>query len=195
METARYVVALITIVLFPPALIYWALIHPLTGFWRRIGLVFSYAIFLTIFTCLAIGFYFLNAVILRVNFGTNWILICFAVFLFGVGIVIEVWCRKFLSLATLVGIPELNPEGSKVVLLKDGIYGKMRHPRYAGATLGLLSMALFSNYLAPYILLLIWFPALYLITFLEEKELIVRFGEEYREYQRNIPRFIPKRFF
>jgi len=71
----------------------------------------------------------------------------------------------------------------------------MRHPRYAGATLGLLSMALFSNYLAPYILLLIWFPALYLITFLEEKELIVRFGEEYREYQRNIPRFIPKRFF
>ena len=195
METARYVVALITIVLFPPSLIYWVLVHPFTGIWRKIGFVSSYAIFLTIFTCLAIVIFFLKAVILRVDFGTNWILICFAVFLLGVGTVIEVRCRKFLSLATLVGIPELNPDGSKSVLLKDGIYGKVRHPRYAGATLGLLSMALFSNYLAPYILLLIWLPTLYLVVFLEEKELLIRFGEEYRKYQRNVPRFIPRRFF
>jgi hypothetical protein len=35
---------------------------------------------------------------------------------------------------------------------------------YAGATLGLLSLALFSNYLAPYVLVGVWFPTLYLIT-------------------------------
>jgi protein-S-isoprenylcysteine O-methyltransferase Ste14 len=195
METARYVIALITIILFPPALIYWALIHPLTGFWRRIGLVLSYAIFLTIFMCFAVGIYHFRAVVLTVDFGINWILIGFAALLFGIEMVVEVLCRKHLSFTTLVGIPELNPEGPRGVLLKEGIYGKIRHPRYTGGTLGLLAMAFFANYLATYLLILIWFPFLFLITVLEEKELIDRFGEEYREYQRNVPRFIPKRVF
>jgi protein-S-isoprenylcysteine O-methyltransferase Ste14 len=70
----------------------------------------------------------------------------------------------------------------------------MRHPRYVGATLGLVALALFANYLAPYLLLLIWFPSLYLITLPEEKKLVGRFSEEYRAYQRDVPRFVPCHF-
>ena len=193
METARHVVALITIVLFPPSLTYWLIVHPLTGLWRKIGLRTSYAIFFTIFVCLAVGIYRLKSIILRFDFGTNWLFIGSAILLFGVGIGIEVQCRRYLSCGTLVGVPQLMPEDSKGILLKDGIYGRIRHPRYAGATLGLLSLALFANYLAPYVLFAIWFPALYLITFLEERELIDRFGDEYLEYQKSVPRFIPRR--
>ena len=43
MDTARFVVALIAIDLFPPSLIYWLIIHSLTRALRKKGLVFSYA--------------------------------------------------------------------------------------------------------------------------------------------------------
>jgi protein-S-isoprenylcysteine O-methyltransferase Ste14 len=48
------------------------------------------------------------------------------------------------------------------------------------------------NYLGVYILFVSAFPLLYLITALEEHGLIDRFGEEYRRYQREVPRVIPR---
>ena len=48
------------------------------------------------------------------------------------------------------------------------------------------------NYLGVYILFVSAFPVLYVITVLEEHELIDRFGEEYRRYQREVPRLIPR---
>lgn len=192
MDAARYLVALFAVVAYPPALFYWVLVHPLTGFWRRTGLVPSYAIILTILVGIGFGVYHVRKVILSVDFGTSWLLIGLAVILIGIGMVIEVRCRRQLSFSALVGVPQLNPEGSPGKLLKEGIYGQIRHPRYVGATLGLLAVVFFVNYLATYLLMLIFLPTIYLITVLEERELIDRFGEEYRKYQRHVPRFIPQ---
>jgi protein-S-isoprenylcysteine O-methyltransferase Ste14 len=68
----------------------------------------------------------------------------------------------------------------------------MRHPRYGGALLGVVAVALFVNYLGIYVMGALLFPGLYLVTILEEKELSERFGDPYRKYQRQVPRFIPK---
>ena len=45
------------------------------------------------------------------------------------------------SISTLVGIPELS-QGQKGKLLRDGIYGVVRHPLYLSAGIGLLAQAL-----------------------------------------------------
>ena len=193
MDDIRYFAALLAVVVYPPAVFFWILVHPLTGFWRRIGLAPSYIIIVAILVGIAMGIYHFRDVILAVDFGTNWLLISLAAILFGAGMVIEIRCRRQLSLSTLVGLPELKPESSSVELLKDGIYGQVRHPKYAGAALGLIAIAFFTNYFATYLLIVICLPALYLITVLEERELIDRFGEECREYQKNVPRFIPRR--
>ena len=193
METARYVVALIAVVVYPPVLCYWLLVHPLTRFWRWIGLAASYPIVAVILVGICAGMYLLREPILAVEFGTNWLLIGLAAILLVAGMAIEVRCRKQLAVSTLFGVPQLKPEGSPRKLLKEGIYGRIRHPRYAGATFGLLATALFVNYFAIHVLALVYFPIMYIITVLEEKELLDRFGEGYREYRRNVPRFIPRR--
>ena len=96
-----------------------------------------------------------------------------------------------LSLRTLVGAPELNAE-SRGVLLRDGIFARVRHPRYLGASLGLAATALFANHLGTYLLLAVFLPGIYVVTVLEERELVARFGDAYREYQRRVPRFLPR---
>ena len=37
MDTTRYVIGVLLIVGVPPAVIFWLLIHPFVGFWRRVG--------------------------------------------------------------------------------------------------------------------------------------------------------------
>jgi len=50
---------------------------------------------------------------------------------------------------------------------------------------------LFVNYLGLYLLMLIAVPAGLVMVAFEERELVGRFGEDYRKYQREVPRFIP----
>jgi protein-S-isoprenylcysteine O-methyltransferase Ste14 len=88
--------------------------------------------------------------------------------------------------------PELSQRRYPGKLLTEGIYAKVRHPRYVEALLGTLGYALFANYLAVYIAFLLAIPALYLVVLLEERELRDRFGAEYEEYSRRVPRFVPR---
>ncbi|MGH8119124.1 MAG: methyltransferase family protein [Gammaproteobacteria bacterium] len=51
---------------------------------------------------------------------------------------------------------------------------------------------LLANYLAPYVVLLLWFPAVNMIVRMEERELRQRCGEEHVQYCREVPRFLPR---
>ena len=68
----------------------------------------------------------------------------------------------------------------------------VRHPRYVSAGIGIIANALFINYAGLYVLILVLVPLGYLMVVFEEQELIDRFGEEYRKYQREVPPFIPR---
>ena len=104
--------------------------------------------------------------------------------------VIEVRCRKHLTLRTLVGIPELSPTPTSQKLLDQGVYARMRHPRYVAVMLSMPAVALFTNYLALYVLCPLVVVTLYIITVLEERELLERFGTAYEQYRQRVPRFL-----
>jgi len=62
-----------------------------------------------------------------------------------------------LSISTLVGIPELSQQ-RKGRLLREGIYGVVRHPRYLSAGVGMIANALIVNHLGLYVLLIAVIP-------------------------------------
>ena len=77
-------------------------------------------------------------------------------------------------------------------LATEGLYALVRHPQYTGLFLGLFGEGVvhwptvFSITVFPLIVL-----AYVLLARREEKRVIVEFGDEYRTYQRRVPRFFP----
>lgn len=77
-------------------------------------------------------------------------------------------------------------------MLKEGIYASVRHPRYVAVIVGIAAFALFVNYLGIYVFTVLTVPALWLVVILEERELTERYGQEYAQYQREVPMFFPR---
>ena len=192
MDTARFVVAVLTWVGFPPAVIYWFIIHPFADRWRRIGVVPTMVIVSVIFVAIGVVFYLIHDMVLVTEFGTHWSLWVVALISYVTSVGIELQCRKHLKFRMLAGIPELEADQSERKLLNEGIYSRVRHPRYVSVTFGVLAMALFSNYLAVWVMIPTLLLALYIVAVLEERELVQSLGDRYREYQRQVPMFIPR---
>ncbi len=75
----------------------------------------------------------------------------------------------------------------------SGVYAYVRHPSYAGMMGAMLGVCLLAWSAEMWVLGIIWFLAMRLMIALEERELIARFGEQYVEYQRKVPAFLPYR--
>ncbi len=79
-------------------------------------------------------------------------------------------------------------------LVTDGVYAKMRHPQYTG-----LFMIIFGEGIVhwPTVVSVAAFPiivgAYALLARKEERQVLEKFGDEYRQYQRRVPMFIPRR--
>lgn len=93
-----------------------------------------------------------------------------------------------------IGRGTLAPWSPPQHLVVHGLYAYVRNPMILGVILVLLGEAVtFRSW--PIVL---WALASFLINtvyfmFSEEPGLEMRFGEEYREYKRNVPRWLPRR--
>lgn len=77
-------------------------------------------------------------------------------------------------------------------MVTEGIYARVRHPQYTG-----LFLIVFGEGIVhwPTIVSVLAFPVILLAYTLlarkEEKQMLKKFGESYRDYQRRVPMFIP----
>ena len=192
LEAVRYYLALLVLVNFVPLLAFWFLIHPFVGLWRRLGPGIAYGAAMAAMILIGAGLFALRGLLLAVEFGTIAALWPPAALAYLAAIVLEILCRQQLSIGTLIGLPELLPGRAPGKLLTEGIYARIRHPRYAAGGLGLLALACFTNYQAVYLLFVAYLPTIYAITVLEERELVERFGPAYARYRERVPRFLPR---
>ena len=97
----------------------------------------------------------------------------------GIGLFIEGW-------------RELYRAHERGQLATDGLYGLVRHPQYTGLFTGLFGEGVvhwptvFSVTLFPVIVV-----AYVLLARREEKQMLAKFGEQYRAYRERVPMFFP----
>ena len=95
--------------------------------------------------------------------------------------------------AKAAGEETFTPKKEHELFAEDGIYGKIRHPQALGE--GILGFGTGFIFQSPFIALfsLLWIPLMVYVSFIEEKDLVKRFGDEYRAYQTRTGMFWPKR--
>ncbi len=94
----------------------------------------------------------------------------------------DLW--QFVGLAQLFAVPVASP------LMVTGLYRWVRHPIYF-FSLGLiwLTPVMSANLLTLNVLFTLYF---FIGSIYEERRLVAEFGEVYRDYQRRVPRLIPR---
>ena len=103
--------------------------------------------------------------------------------LFAAGLFIIYWGSY--SLRKAVFIPENK-------LLTIGAFARVRHPMYLGGITGAFGLALFAGSVLGFIYSFILAFVLSHIADSEEEDLRARFGQEYVEYQRKVPKIFPR---
>jgi protein-S-isoprenylcysteine O-methyltransferase Ste14 len=86
------------------------------------------------------------------------------------------------------GIPQGKSCMYTTVVVDSGIYSVVRHPMYTGWILLVLSIPLFSQHWLSVALGTITAALIYSYAVNEDKRLVKKFGEEYKNYMETVPR-------
>lgn len=193
MDRFRYVVGVLLVIWLPPAVVWWYVVHPFVGFWRRVGARRAMWAVGTTMTAAMVGLWFLRRPLVGRDLGTFWPLLVLGALLLLAAMVLGQRRRKQLPMKILSGVPELQEDGRGGELLTQGLYAWLRHPRYMEVVSAVLGYASLANHLGTWIMAAVTLPALHLVVLMEERELARRFGAEYEAYRARVPRYIPRR--
>lgn len=192
MSSSDSLASLVFILLLPVPL-FWIIVHTTIGFWRHF-VKGTYLLLGALYIAVGWAVYQASDWIGSYRMPINFVTILLGIACLTGDAIIWLGIAKDFGGKALIGLPELMPEKYPTKLVTTGIYARVRHPRYLGYLLLLLAVFFITgvvSLLALFLLLVILF---YAVTVVEERELRNRFGEAYRDYQKSVPRLIPRLF-
>ncbi len=77
-------------------------------------------------------------------------------------------------------------------LVKNGAFARLRHPLYGGSILFYLSLVISTLSLVAFAIWCLIVVFYNIIAGYEERLLVEKYGDEYREYQQRVPRWFPR---
>jgi protein-S-isoprenylcysteine O-methyltransferase Ste14 len=172
-----------------PIPLFWFVLHPRVGYWRRhqkagyvTGVLFAWG---PVTACLIL----FRHELFRQDWAPLWSMAA------GIGLIaLDVWIfmrvKRDLGAAGLVGQVELSGGGEVV---RQGIYARIRHPRYMGSFLAIVGACLLAGTRVMWLVAAAWALLTRIAILLEERELRARLGVSYEDYCRRVPRFFPLR--
>lgn len=108
------------------------------------------------------------------------------------GTLLHIWTGMLLGLWGLMGLPEISTR-IKGRLVTRGPFSVVRHPTYLAHTLMFLGVFLLSGVVAVAVITFVDFLLISLVIIpLEDRELLNRFGDEYKRYMERVAGFIPR---
>ena len=187
----KNILALVTILLWPVIPLFWIPVHFATGYFRRLGSL-TYLLIAIIWFLTAYLIFLKRGPITAHRIVVPVLLSIVGLILLAAGTLLHIWTAALLSLQGIIGIPEiLKPQRSKLV--DKGPFAVVRHPTYLAHTMIFLGIYFITGVTAVGILTLADFiVANGAVIPFEEKELLQRFGEQYRKYITMVPRIIPR---
>jgi protein-S-isoprenylcysteine O-methyltransferase Ste14 len=115
-----------------------------------------------------------------------------AVVLFACGLYLYSQSGKNFSPKQLGGLPEVHGENREQRLVTEGIRGRVRHPVYLAHLCEMLAWSLGTGLVVCWALTAFAMVTGAVMIRMEDAELEERFGEQYRDYQDNVPTILPK---
>jgi protein-S-isoprenylcysteine O-methyltransferase Ste14 len=193
MEAKLLLIPWMASVLYSSVPLFWFVVHPFAGSWRKMGRS-PYRILLPVWAALIFVLGRIAGPSRSVPlYSCPWMWAPAALLLL-FGISIYVRAGSTFGAHKLSGEAELRPGEHAQELVTTGLYSRMRHPIYVAHLANFAGWTIGGGLIASYVLftisLLVTFP---LMIQLEERELAIRFGASYREYQQRVP-LIPRTF-
>ena len=114
---------------------------------------------------------------------------------------VSLWVKIPMAAIILVIAGALAWEGMKIVfgetreepaVIRKGVFNLVRHPIYLGAILGYMGLIILTLSLAATSVWIIIILFYHFISRHEEKLLLEKFGEDYGDYMRQVPMWIPR---
>ena len=188
MKPLDWLAAAVVFLQFPVPL-FWLIVHPLVGFWRR-HLKTGYFVAVLSAWGVVVAFLFaFHSQLFASERAPVWatalglaLIAADAYFFYRV--------ERELGGTRLVGKAELTGAGE---LATQGLYARVRHPRYASMMCAVLGACLIAGTLLLWVVAAAWWLFVLFAVGLEERELRARFGAAYIAYSKRVPRFLPFR--
>ena len=102
------------------------------------------------------------------------------------------FCSGFLAMGGLKII--FGEVREKPMVVRKGVFGRVRHPIYSGSILLYLGLIVLTLSIISAIIWVFIVVFYYYISKYEEKILLKEFGSEYEEYMNEVPMLIPRIF-
>ncbi len=170
---------------------YWFVFHTAIRFWRRVGSR-AFAVALPVWLIFAAGIFLGRHALFARRLDRNALTWIVGGALFFVASWLELQTRSAFGWRRLVGLTEINPEHRLCGVIRTGVYGRIRHPRYLLYMLTILSMAFLTGGLAIFLLAFLSILLYQVVAPLEERRLLDQYGRQYEDYRRSVPRFVPR---
>jgi protein-S-isoprenylcysteine O-methyltransferase Ste14 len=179
--------AAIVLFLQLPIPLYWFVVHPQVKFWRR----HPRAVYIVGLAASWLPVTIAMVVFRHKLFRSDWP--SAGAFALGLALIVfEGWIfwrvHHDLGTSRLVGKTEISGAGE---IERGGIYGRIRHPRYAASFLAILGACFLVETRAMWMIAAVWLVPMIVVISLEEREMRARFGAAYADYCRKVPRFLP----
>jgi protein-S-isoprenylcysteine O-methyltransferase Ste14 len=172
--------------LWPVIPLFWIPVHGLSKVFKRVG-IFTYTI--PIITWLPLAYFIYHNRVLLLQFKITFpvLLNIIGLLLLITGTLLHIWTGVLLGVWGLIGLPEVSMR-IKSKLVTEGPFSVIRHPTYLAHTLMFSGIFMLTGVMAVGIITLIDFILINLLIIpLEEKELLGRFGGEYKLYKEGVP--------
>jgi protein-S-isoprenylcysteine O-methyltransferase Ste14 len=189
-DSPKAIFATLLVASITPIPVYLLWMHGLQRLWRRLGWL-SYILHISLYVVMV------TALIRMHGFWSRWAWpwpdavawLCVVPFAIALWLLFESY--RTIDWRTMHQVRQLVP-GQERPLVRDGILGRMRHPRYVAFLLVAIGNFVMTGYPLLLLCAVITFAGLALVVRIEERELRAFFGEEFEKYRREVGAFWPR---